>query len=167
MKIKRRTFHSIYVEADEYIGKLKWLKSDRAAKASLLVREKSGKKRKKRDCRELIVVVPASWQFLDKLEATREDLEEGQIGALVSQWKFWEVLNYSGIPFEVEQDSAHLTSRCYYPKAAHLQRMADESLRLVAAALEKLSVNQASQAWSRHLKTPDVFKPGQRVEDVE
>ena len=74
VKIKRRTLHSVYVEADEYIGKLKWLKSDRAAKASLLVREKSGKKRKKRDCRELIVVVPASWQFLDKLEATREDL---------------------------------------------------------------------------------------------
>ena len=75
MKIKRRTLHSVYVEADEYIGKLKWLKSDRAAKASLLVREKRGKKRKKRDCRELIVIVPASWQFLDKLEATREDLE--------------------------------------------------------------------------------------------
>ena len=155
------------MEADEYIGKLKWLKSDRAAKASLLVREKSGKKRKKRDCRELIVIVAASWQFLDKLEATREDLEEGQIGALVSQWKFWEVLNYSGIPFEVEQDGAHLTSRCYYPKAVQLRRMAEESLKLVAAALEKLCVNQASQSWSRHLKPPDVFKPDTRDNELK
>ena len=48
VKIKRRTFHSIYVEADDYVGKLKWLKSDRAAKASLLVREKKAKKKKEK-----------------------------------------------------------------------------------------------------------------------
>ena len=167
MKIKRRTFHSIFVEADDYIGKLKWVKSERAAEATLLVREKKPKKKRKRDCRELMVFVPASWQFLDKLEATREDLEEGQIGALLSQWKFWEVLNYSGIPFEVEQDGAHLTSKSYYPKALQLQRMADESLRLVAAALEKLSVNQASQSWSRHLKPRDAFKPDTRDNELK
>ena len=165
VKIKRRTFHSIFVEADDYVGKLKRLKSDRAAKATLLVREKKPPKKRKRDCRELIVVVPASWQFLDKLEATREDLEEGQIGAALCQWKFWETLN--GIPFEVEQDGAHLTSRSYYPKASQLQRMADESLRLVAAALEKLSLNQASQSWPRHLKAPDVFKPDTRDNELK
>ena len=52
------------------------MKSERVAKASLLVRKK-GRKKKKRNCRELIVIVLASWQFLDKFEAIKEDLEEG------------------------------------------------------------------------------------------
>ena len=70
VKIKRRTFHSIYVDADDYIGKLKWVKSERAAEATLLVRRRR-QRRSERGIVERSVVVPASWQFLDKLEATR------------------------------------------------------------------------------------------------
>ena len=40
--------------------------------------------------------------------------------------------------------------------------MAEESLRLISTALERLQVTQSAQARSRHLKTPDVFKPESR-----
>ena len=46
--------------------------------------------------------------------------------------------------------------------------MAEESLRrLVATALERLTVNQATQGWARHLKAPDVFKPDSRDNELK
>ena len=45
--------------------------------------------------------------------------------------------------------------------------MADESLRQVAVALERLAINQASQGWARHLKAPDVFKPNGREAELK
>ena len=45
--------------------------------------------------------------------------------------------------------------------------MAEESLRLVANALERLTVNQTTQGWARHLKPPDVFKPDSRDNELK
>lgn len=106
----RRILHSIFVGSQDCIGKLKWVKSDRSAKATLLIGKKKPKKKRKIDCREIIVVVPASWQFLEKIEGTREDLEEERIGALINHWHFWEFLSYSGLDSEIEQDGAHLAT---------------------------------------------------------
>ena len=38
-KTKKRQFHSVFIEGDVYVGKVKWVKSSKAVKASLLVRE--------------------------------------------------------------------------------------------------------------------------------
>ena len=45
--------------------------------------------------------------------------------------------------------------------------MAEESLRQVAAALERLALNQSVQGWARHLKPPDVFKPEGRDAELK
>ena len=42
--------------------------------------------------------------------------------------------------------------------------MAEESLKMISTALEKLTVTQSSSSWARHLKTPDLFKPDTRDE---
>ena len=46
-----------------------------------------------------------------------------------------------------------------YPKPSKIEATAEESLKLISTALEKLTVTQTTQAWSRPLKAPDVFKP--------
>ena len=54
------------------------------------------------------------------------------------------------------------TSRSHYPSHRGAKRGRREVETLVAAALEKLSVNQAAQTWSRRLKAPAVFKADTR-----
>ena len=91
-KVKKRCFHSVVLEGDIHIGKVKWVKSGRATKASLIVREKGKKRRRKRPIREVTVVVPSRWSFLERLESKQEEIQGDQVCALVAQWKFWELV---------------------------------------------------------------------------
>ena len=45
--------------------------------------------------------------------------------------------------------------------------MAEESLRQISQALERLTVHQSAAAWSRHVKTPDIFKPDTRDQELK
>ena len=56
LRIKRRSLFSVYVERDERAGKLKWVKSEKAAKATLNCERKEAQE----------VVVPASLRRPEK-----------------------------------------------------------------------------------------------------
>ena len=60
-----------------------------------------------------------------------------------------------------------LTTRTYRPYISYLAAMAEESLQKISQALERLSVSQSSTSWSRHLKTPDIFKPDTRDNELK
>ena len=45
--------------------------------------------------------------------------------------------------------------------------MAEESLKMISTALERLTVTQSSSSWARHLKTPDLFKPDTRDNELK
>ena len=98
---------------------------------------------------------------MERLETKQEEIQGDKVCALVAQWKFWELVAYSGqsFPEQGEEGGADWSTRSYYPKPRRIEAMAEESLRLISTALERLQVTQSAQAWSRHLKTPDVFKP--------
>ena len=81
-----------------------------------------------------------------KSRNVRDETPPEKIGQLVRNWHFWESLVYSGLEFKPEGE-AHdpLCTTKPYPKVKNLRSMAEESLRLVATALERLTVNQAAQ----------------------
>ena len=86
----------------------------------------------------------------------------------MSNWRFWEIITHSGLEFGVKgEGEAGVVTKTYYPKVGPLAIMADESLRLVAAAVERLTSNQAAQGWSRHLKAPGLFKPENRDAELK
>ena len=60
-----------------------------------------------------------------------------------------------------------METKTFTPKVIGLRSTAEESLRQVATALERLALNQASQGWARHLKAPDVFKPDGRDAELK
>ncbi|CAK9016518.1 unnamed protein product [Durusdinium trenchii] len=106
------------------IGKVKWVKPERATKAP--VREE-GKKRKK--------------QQLEKLEFKQEEIQGDKISALVARWRFWELATYSGQSFAEQhgEGGAEWSARRFYPKLWKIEAMAEESLRLISTALERLA----------------------------
>ena len=126
-------------------------------------------KQDENEVKEVIVVVPSKWRFIQKIEYLKESAEEEDLEVLVSNWRFWEIITHSGLEFGVkrEEGEAGVVTKTYYPKVGPLAIMADESLRLVAAALERLTSNQAAQGWSRHLKAPDLFKPENRDAELK
>ena len=60
-----------------------------------------------------------------------------------------------------------METKTFIPKVIGLRSMAEESLRQVATALERLALNQSTQGWARHLKAPDVFKPDGRDAELK
>lgn len=136
------------------MGRVRWTKSLRAVRASLTLRRENLS-----ELKDVIVVAPAKCGLLKQIEQLKEKTEEEKLGEFAHQWHFWEPLVYSGLEFGSQESEAGVTTKTFYPKVSSLGSMAEESLRLVAAALERLTVNQSAQGWSRHLKAPDVFKP--------
>ena len=105
-------------------------------------------KQDENEVKEVIVVVPSKWRFIQKIEYLKESAEEEDLEVLVSNWRFWEIITHSGLEFGVNgEGEAGVVTKTYYPKVGPLAIMADESLRLVAAALERLTSNQAAQGW--------------------
>ena len=161
--------HSIEVDTDECVGKLQWARSTSAVKASLLVRNKVKKKGKgSRERKQLVVIVPAKWKLLKKVEDLRDKADKDAISDLVTNWDFRKLLTYTNPEVNEErQDSEpHATTEIYYPKVAYIHTMAEESLKMISTALEKLTVTQSSSSWARHLKTPDLFKPDTRDNEL-
>ena len=122
-----------------------------------------------------MVIVLAGWKFLERLEKIREETDKESICELISGWDFTKTLNYTNLEIkeEFEEGEPNLTTRTYYPSVAYLQAMAEDSLKMISAALEKLTVaqekltvTQSSSSWARHLKTPDLFKPDSRDNEL-
>ena len=158
-KLKRRQFHTVTFETAECLTRVRWVKSDKAVRASIIF-QKRRNGRLSADLKEILVVIPSRWKFISKIEELRRETPKEKICELLSNWCFWELLVYSGLDFSPEESiEPSCTTKSYYPKIWTIGALAEESLRLVASALERLTVNQTTQGWARHLKPPDVFKP--------
>ena len=46
-KLRLRRIHTVIVEGKGYVGRLHWIRSERNIRASLILRERQGKKRKR------------------------------------------------------------------------------------------------------------------------
>ena len=65
-KWKLRYIHTILVDTSERVGKLKWARSDHVVKATLTVREKDKRKKKRsREHKQLVVLVQAGWKLVE------------------------------------------------------------------------------------------------------
>ena len=115
----------------------------------------------------MIVVVPAKWRFVKRIEELRDSTEEDKLSELVYNWRFWGIPPYAGLEFGTPTPLAPVETKTFIPKVIGLRSMAEESLRQVATALERLALNQSTQGWARHLKTPDVFKPEGRDAELK
>ena len=90
----------------------------------------------------MIVVVPSKWKFLGKFEESRKNTSPEDLGELVYNWHFWEQLVHSRFVFGGEEPFASVTTKTFYPDIRGWRNMAEESLRLDASALERLTLNQ-------------------------
>ena len=73
--------HSVEIDTEEHVGKLQWARSSEAVRASLLVKKKKekGKKGRSRERKQLVVIVPARWKFLERIEKVRDQTENEKI----------------------------------------------------------------------------------------
>ena len=53
------------VETEEHLSKIKWIKSEKAVRASVLVTTRQDQS----EFKEVIVVVPTKWRFVKRIEA--------------------------------------------------------------------------------------------------
>ena len=163
-KWKTRRIHTLKIETAEHLGKISWVRGEKAVRASIVLQQRAAGRLSK-DLKEIIVVVPAGWKFLSRVEKLRDETDTEVLCEFISHWQYWELLVHSGLEFG--GDDVKVDSKVYYPAVRSLRTMADESLRLVAAALERLTVNQSAQSWARHLKSPDLFKPENREAELK
>ena len=86
-KARVRRIHTLVVETEEHLRKIKWIRSEKAVRASLLV----ARRQDQSELKEVIVVVPTKWKFVKRIEALRDSAEEDQLSELVYNWRFWDI----------------------------------------------------------------------------
>ena len=69
-----RKVYTLSIETEEHIAKVRWVKSEKAVRASILLVQQEDLTEVKR----VLVVVPAKWKFIEKIEAVREQLRAGE-----------------------------------------------------------------------------------------
>ena len=124
-----------------------WVKSEKTVRASIRLVQQEDLTEVKR----ILVVVPVKWKFIEKIEAVRDNYEQETLSELVFNWRFWDIISYAGLSFDGIGSCEAVETKAYYPRVFGWKAMADESLRQVAPALERLAINQASQGWARHV----------------
>ena len=111
-----RYLHTILVDTEERVGKLKWARSDRVVKATLTVREKDKKgKKRSREQKQLVVLVPAGWKLIEKIEKLRDNTDKEVISDLVANWDFTQLLSYFDFEPAHKEKTPTLTTRTYRP----------------------------------------------------
>ena len=82
-----RKIHTLVIEIYEHLSKIKWIKSEKAVRASVLV----ARKEDQNEFKEVIVVVPTKWRFVKRIEELRDSTEEDKLSELVYNWRFWDI----------------------------------------------------------------------------
>ena len=131
----------------------------------IVQKRKEGKR--KGETKQLVVTVPACWKFLKKVERLRDQTDTEDICELLAHWDYINLLSYGGLVFEENVTEPKVTTKAYLAYISYLRTMAEESLRMISQALERLTVNQTTTTWSRHMKTPDLFKPETRDQEIK
>ena len=88
-----RKIHTLVIEIYEHLSKIKWIKSEKAVRASVLV----ARKEDQNEFKEVIVVVPTKWRFVKRIEELRDSTEEDKLSELVYNWRFWDIPAYAGL----------------------------------------------------------------------
>ena len=151
---KVRYLHTILVGTQERVGKLKWARSDPVVKATLTVREKDRKRKKRsREQKQLIILVPAGWKLVEKIEKLRDNTDKEVISDLVANWDFTQLLDYFDFEPNHSEKTPTLTTRTFGPYISYLAAMAEESLQKISQASEsKLNSLVSPSKDSRHLQ---------------
>ena len=155
------------IDSDDYVGRLHWIRSDRNVQASVILRERKGKGRKRGKPKQLVVIVPAAWKFIEKVEKVRDETPGDQICELIANWDYISVFQECGLLLTEDLEGPDKATYTYRPLIKNLWEMADESLKSISQALERLALTQSSSSWSRHMKTPDLFKPDTRDNEIK
>ena len=175
---KIRCFHRLVIEGEDSKAKLTWCKTKKRTIATLEVDLEVGwerrKRRKRRDCVQVLrVIVPSTWRFVERLGLEREKIrtqESTRREALlryIQLWRYEKIVAGPEIPLQVRGHFAAGEVRSFFPRVSKMAGAAEESLRLISEALDRLSVAQSSSSWTRHLKTPDPFKPDNRDAELK
>ena len=53
------------VETEEHLSKIKWIKSEKIVRASIVVARREDQS----ELKEVVIVVPAKWKFVERIEA--------------------------------------------------------------------------------------------------
>ena len=78
----------------------------------------------------------------------RDSTGQEKLSELVFNWRFWDIISYAGLSIDSTASCETVETKAYYPKVFGWKAMAEESLRQVATALERLAINQASQFYT-------------------
>ena len=73
-----RRIHTLVVETEEHLSKIKWIRSEKVVRASVVV----ARRQDQTELKEVIVVVPAKWKFVKRIEALRDSAEEDKLSEL-------------------------------------------------------------------------------------
>ena len=87
---KVRKVYTLSIETEEHIAKVRWVKSEKAVRASILLVQQEDLTEVKR----VLVVVPMKWKFIEKIEAVRDNSEQEKLSELVFNWRFWDIISY-------------------------------------------------------------------------
>ena len=60
------------VEMEEHLSKIKWIKSEKIVRASIVVARREDQS----ELKEVVIVVPSKWKFVERIEALRDDTGE-------------------------------------------------------------------------------------------
>ena len=93
----------------------------------MILRERIGKKRKGKP-KQLVVIVPAGWKFIEKVKLRNETLED-QICELIANWDYITVFTESGVLPEDDIEDPDLTTYTFRPWIKYIWAMADENHR--------------------------------------
>ena len=60
------------VETEEHPSKIKWIKSEKIVRASIVLARREDQS----ELKEVVIVVPSKWKFVERIEALRDDTGE-------------------------------------------------------------------------------------------
>ena len=166
-KAKLRKIHTVIIDSEDYVGRLHWIRRDKNVRASVILRERKGKRKRRGKPKQLVVVVPAAWKFIEKVEKVRDETPKDQICELIANWDYISVFQESGLLLTEDLEDPDKATYTFRPLIKNLWEMADESLKPISQALERLALTQSSSSWSRHMKTADLFKPDTRDNEIK
>ena len=166
-----RSIHSVEVRGENIHSRLSWVRGEKTAVVSLEIDPEPNRKRKKQrrqNLKVVRVVVPASWKFLTRLEGVRHRFQGDQsIRPFIENWDFADYLHEFNFAEEKSESLAAVEVKTFYPDVRKMAVSAEESLRVIGEALERLTTNTQSQTWAKHLKTPEIWKPENREAEIK
>ena len=136
-----RRYRTVVVDSDNYVGRLIWARSEKSVKASLTLQQRGEGRNKKKTRKRLVVIVPATWKFIKRAERFRNETTKEEACELLANWDLESLIGCAGLHF-------------------------DEGVEPVPK-VERLTVNQSAATWSRRVKTPDIFKPDTRDQELK